>query len=219
MPSNDRVVVHDLAALPDGTRLRAVTASPAEVGERRALKVQLTDEASNGRPGIDFIDMPTFAILPSSLRNGTISVGILGRLTRTAPDYARAFAGIAYRIVNDGDAFEAVYIRPLNGMKVNPPHPRDKRAVQYFSYPDWRFDRLREDYPDGRFEAGADIGPDEWTDLRIDIDERRLTVFVADREVLALDETKGEPVSGRIGLFVDIGTEAYFSNLTIRVRD
>ena len=27
--------------------------------------------------------------------------------------------------------------------------------------PDWKFDRLREQYPDGDYEAGANIGPDE----------------------------------------------------------
>ena len=41
-------------------------------------------------------------------------------------------------------------------------HSESSGAVQYFAYPDWKFDRLREEFPDGRYEAGADIGPDEW---------------------------------------------------------
>jgi hypothetical protein len=61
---------------------------------------------------------------------------------------------------------------------VQAPSPRDQRAVQYFAYPDWKFDRLRQEYPDGRYEAGADIGPDEWITLRIDIDGTRLTAAV-----------------------------------------
>ena len=32
-------------------------------------------------------------------------------------------------------------------------------------------------------------------------------------EILTVKETKAPPVIGDIGLFVDIGTEAYFSNL------
>jgi hypothetical protein len=33
--------------------------------------------------------------------------------------------------------------------------------------------------------------------------------------VLSLTETKGAPVAGGIGLFVDIGSESFFSNLKI----
>jgi hypothetical protein len=42
----------------------------------------------------------------------------------------------------------------------SPPEPR--RRLQYFAYPDWKFDRPREAHPDGRYETGADIAPDEW---------------------------------------------------------
>jgi Domain of Unknown Function (DUF1080) len=111
-----------------------------------------------------------------------------------------------------GDRFEAVYLRPLNGWKTTRP-PRDQRAVQYFAYPDWKFDRIREEFPDGRYEAGADIGPDEWITLRIDIDGTRLTVAVNGTEALTLTETKAAPTAGSIGLFVDIGSESFFSNL------
>jgi hypothetical protein len=178
--------------------------------------VTLTDAvATSGKYGVDFVDMPTFVLLPVAIRNGTISVDILARLTAEAPDYARAFAGIAYRAVEDGDRFEAVYLRPLNGRKLNPPPPRDKRAVQYFAYPDWRFERLREEYPDGLYETGADIGPDEWIRLEVDIDETRARVRVNGIEAMSLVQTKVEPVDGTVGLFVDIGTEAYFSDLTV----
>jgi hypothetical protein len=67
---------------------------------------------------------------------------------------------------------------PLNGRKTNPPSPRDQRAIQYSAYPDWPFDRLREMYPDGRYEAGADIGHDEWTNLKIDIHNTHLNILV-----------------------------------------
>jgi hypothetical protein len=66
----------------------------------------------------------------------------------------------------------------------------------------------------GRYEAGADIGPNEWIDLRIDIDGTRLTVAVNGTEALTLTETKATP-AGNIGLFVDIGSESFFSNLKV----
>jgi hypothetical protein len=75
------------------------------------------------------------------------------------------------------------------------------------------FDRLRDEFPDGRYEAGADIGPDEWISLRIDIDGTRLTAAVYGTEALTLAETKAAPAAGNIGLFVDIGSESFFSNL------
>jgi hypothetical protein len=97
--------------------------------------------------------MPTFVLIPTDFKNGTIEVDILGRLNAKALPDARAFVGLAYRVVDAEARFESVYLRPLNGQKTSPPSPRDKRAIQYFAYPDWKFDRLRKEYPDGRYEA------------------------------------------------------------------
>jgi hypothetical protein len=209
---------YGLTELPEGSKLRSVTAVPAEVAGRRALRVELTDAVTlKGKPGVDYVDMPTFVIIPGSFTNGTIEVNILSRLNGKGPADARAFAGIAYRVTADADRFEAVYLRPLNGQKANPPSPRDRRAIQYFAYPDWKFDRLREQYP-GDYETGADIGPDEWITLTLDIDHTRLTATVDGTETLTLDETKAAPVAGAVGLFVDIGSESFFSNLKITPR-
>ena len=210
---------HDLDELPDGSTLRSVTATPTTIADRKALRVELTDNVTfNGRPGVDYVDQPTFVIIPATFLNGSIEVDILSRLNDKGPADARAFAGIAYRITEEGDRFEAVYLRPLNGRRTNPPAPRDQRAIQYFAYPQWPFDRLRDAYPDGRYEAGADIGPDEWTNLTIDIVDTRLTAWIDGTEVLRVAETKAAPATGAVGLFVDIGSESYFSNLAIRPR-
>lgn len=183
------------------------------------MRVELTDEVTiNGRAGVDYVDMPTFLIIPARFRDGTIEVDILSRLNGKGPSDARAFAGIAYRIVDGGDRFEAVYLRPMNGRRINPPSPRDRRAVQYFAYPHWKFDRLREEYPDGRYEAGADIGPGEWTHLKIDIRDNDLDVWVNGIQVLTSTETLAVPTAGAVGLFVDIGTEAFFADLRLTSR-
>ena len=98
---------------------------------RRALRVELTDKITfDGRPGVDYVDQPTFLVLPAQFTNGTIEVDILSRLNGKAPADARAFAGIAYRITDGGDRFECFYLRPLNGRKTNPPPPRHQRAIQ-----------------------------------------------------------------------------------------
>jgi hypothetical protein len=202
--------------LPDGSGLRYVTAAPADIAGRQALRVELTDTVTfDGKPGVDYVDMPKFVIIPATSTNGTIEVDILSRLNGKGPADARAFAGIAYRIAEGGVRFEAVYLRPLNGRKTNPPSPRDQRAIQYFAYPDWPFDRLRSEYPDGRNEAAADIGPDEWIKLKIDVAETAVDVMVNGATVLRITETKAAPATSAVGLFVDIGSESYFSNMTI----
>src|SRR5471032_2899560 len=213
-----RAETYDLSTLPPGATAHRVSAVPADYMGRKALKVELTEASRNGQPGVDFGDTDTFVMVPASFRNGTIEVDLLGRLRADAPPEMRAFAGLAYRIAPDGKKFESAYVRPLNGLKHKPPPPRDKRAVQYFAYPDWPFDRLRQSYPDGRYEVGADIAGDEWIALRLDIDEDKVRIAVNDEERLVVTEPKAQPVSGAVGLWVDIGTEAYFANLRITPR-
>jgi hypothetical protein len=211
--------VYSLQEIPAGATLHTVTAAPAEYKGRKALKVEFTDAANESPPGIDLlIDMPTFVLIPANFKNGTIEVDILGRLNAKALPEARAFIGLAYRIVDAEARFESVYLRPLNGRKTNPPSPRDKRAIQYFAYPNWKFDRLRKEYPDGRYESGADIADDEWITLKLDIDDARVRVSVNGKEELALTDTKAAPEAGGIGLWVGRGTEGYFANLRITPR-
>jgi hypothetical protein len=210
---------YGLDELPAGATPHTVTAVPAVYKGRKALKVEFTEATNKGPPGVDLLfDMPTFVLIPMKFKNGTIEVDILGRLNGKGLPDARAFVGLAYRVVDAEARFESVYLRPLNGRKTNPPSPRDKRAIQYFAYPDWKFDRLRKEYPDGRYESGADIADDEWTKLKLDIDDERVRVSVNGKEELALTDTKAAPEAGGIGLWVGRGTEGYFADLRITPR-
>ena len=211
-------VFHGLEGVPGGASMHSVVAESVNVAGRHALRVGLTQAAASGVPGVDYVDQPTFVLIPADFGNGIVEVDLLSRLSDGAPDYARAFAGLAYRITENLESFEAVYVRPLNGAKVDPPGPRAQRAVQYFAYPEWNFERLREEYPDGRYESGAHIGPDEWIQLRIEVQDGRLRASVDGIQILGLAETKGREALGGTGLFVDIGTEAFFSNLSITAR-
>src|SRR5476651_1528786 len=218
MPRTLRAETYDLSVLPPGAVNHRVTATPAEIKGRKALKVELDPKSRAGQPGVDFGDTDTFIMIPASFRNGTIEVDLLGRLQPDAPPEMRAFLGLAYRIAPDSKRFESAYVRPLNGLKLKPPPPRDKRAVQYFAYPDWPFDRLRQAYPDGRYEVGANIAGDEWIALRLDVDEDKVRIAVNGEERLVVTEPKAKPIVGAVGLWVDIGTEAYFANLRITPR-
>ena len=109
-------MIFDLGELPEGATLRSVTAGASEAAGRRALRVELTDEVTfSGSPGVDYVDQPTFVVLPVQFTSGTIEVDVLSRLNGKGPEDARAFAGLAYRITDTADHFESVYLRPLNG--------------------------------------------------------------------------------------------------------
>ena len=167
------------------------------------------------RWGVDYVDEPTFLRLPLAFENGTISVDLYARLLPDAPDYARGFIGLAYRIGPENAGYESVYLRPTNGQNLNPPAPRHLRAVQYYAYPDWKFDRLRAQEPDGPYEGPAAIALDEWMSLCLTVQGSSVTASVNGRAVLNVAATKLPATSGAIGLWVDIGTAGFFSNLQV----
>lgn len=201
-----------MSGLLEGAELRSVLAVPGLHAGREALLVRLTPEVAAGTPGVDYVDQPTFVLLPEELDRGAIEVDLAGALLEDAPEQARGFVGIAFHV--DDDGFEAVYLRPTNGLRERPPAPRDERAVQYFAYPDHPFDRLREEHPGG-YEAAADIGAGSWHRLRVEVGEAEIAAFIDGVEVLRAPSLEPTARGGRIGLWVDIGTAAAFAGLVV----
>lgn len=193
-------------------RPRAVSAQQLRFQERDALRVELLPDVAAGIPDVDYVDMPTFVELPIEFRDGVVEVDVYAELNGLWPEGARGFAGLAYRIQADAAAFECVYLRPSNGRRA--PRPRQDRAIQYFTYPDFRFDRLRNQCP-GCYEAGADIDIDEWIRLRLEVHGRQVRALVNDVVCLDLTQTLIADQPGTLGLFVDIGTVAYFADLRV----
>lgn len=189
----------------------AVTAEPFQ--GRNSVRVRLLSDLDGG-------DSNTLAVIADSqFTNGCIEVDVNSRVDPDANfivrRFARGFVGIAFRVAPDVSRFEALYVRPLNGRDPDP--ERRAHAVQYFSYPDWSFKRFRDEAP-GQYEAGADIGPDEWLHLRIDVQGDRAALSINDAPLPALvvkDLKLGAEAAGGIGLWVDTGTEAHFSNLRV----
>ena len=143
-----------------------------------------------------------------------VASDISSDLLADAPAFARGFAGLAFAIAPDCSSFEAVYVRPYNGLSVVPDEVRRQRAVQYFAYPGWPFDRLRRERPDDGFESGADIRPGAWLHLVLEFDTSHVRADVDGVEVIDRDRV-GTGSGGAIGLFVDIGTDAHFANLHV----
>ena len=162
------------------------------------------------------VDEPTFAKLEGiRFQNGTIEVKVLSKLLKDAPDFARGFIGIAFRINQDNSKFECIYIRPTNGRAEQ--QLRRNRSVQYFSFPEFKFERLRKEAP-SEYESYADMGLDEWITLKLEVKGIQAKLFVNESKepILIVNDLKhGTEALGEIGLWVDIGTEGYFTDLKI----
>lgn len=167
-------------------------------------------------PKIEAFDEPTYAkVIGSMFKNGTIEVKVLSRLLPDAPEFARGFLGIAFRIDGNDEQFESLYIRPTNGRNEN--QLRRNRSTQYFSYPDFKFDRSRAESP-GEYESYADMGLDEWIDLKIKVegDHAELYVNNSTHPVLVVNDLKlGQDAEGAVALWVEEGTEGFFKDLKI----
>ena len=167
-------------------------------------------------PKIEAFDEPTFAkVIGSTFKNGTIEVKVLSRLLPDAPEFARGFLGIAFRIDENDARFESLYIRPTNGRNEN--QLRRNRSTQYFSYPDYKFDRLRAESP-GEYESYTDMGLDEWINLKVEVDGEHAELYVNNSKhpVLVVNDLKhGPDKEGAIALWVEEGTEGFFKDLTV----
>lgn len=161
-------------------------------------------------------DQATFVKLKEiEFKNGTIEVEVLSRLLSNAPEFARGFIGIAFRINDSNSKFESIYIRPTNA-RVND-QLRRNHSIQYFSFPDFSFERLRKEAP-GEYESYSDMGLNEWIKLKIVVNDAHASIFINGNEQASLivnDLKNGANARGAIGLWVDIGTEGFFSDLKV----
>ena len=104
---------------------------------------------------VKVLDEPTFIkVNEIDFKNGTIEVKVKNRLLKNAPEFARGFIGIAFRINNSNTKYESIYIRPVNARVGD--QVRRSHSIQYYSYPDYKFDRLRKESPE-RYEFYSDI--------------------------------------------------------------
>lgn len=167
-------------------------------------------------PAIKEIDQATFVkIKGTEFRNGTIEVSVLSRLLPDAGPLARGFIGVAFRINEDNTKFESIYIRPTNARADD--QVRRNHTLQYFSFPDFPFYRLRKESPE-KYESYADMALNEWVKIKITVKDSTAQLFINNgiHPCLIVNDLKhGANAVGAIGLWVDVGTEGYFSDLKI----
>jgi hypothetical protein len=190
---------------------RNVTVGAVRYGGSDALEVRQTGPYRG-------FDTDTFAFVPGlDFHDGTIEVDVAGSSLPDAPPNARGFIGVAFRIDAEGGSFasEGFYIRPSNGRAED--QVRRNRATQYFSYPGYDFDRLRREVP-GQYESYADLVVGEWTHLRIEVAGSTAQFYVggaAQPALIVRDLKRGPDAHGTVGLFVGIGADGHFRNLSV----
>ena len=163
------------------------------------------------------VDEPTYVKLKDvTIENGVVEVKVLSRIQASSPfEAAQGFIGIAFRIDEENSAYESIYLRPKVGRSEN--QLARNHTVQYYAYPDYKFDKLRQEVYQGQYETYADIGLNEWITIRIEFSGKTAKLYLNDQESPAfiVNEMLGKTNSGSIGLWVDIGTEGYFKDLII----
>lgn len=162
------------------------------------------------------VDEPSYVKLKNfNFKNGVIEVKVLSQIQNPSPfEAARGFIGIAFRIDSKDSAYESIYLRPKNGRSENQFYRN--HTVQYYSYPHYKFDRLRKE-SEGLYETYADIGLNEWITLRIEVADSTAKLFINNQKYpsFIVANMKGKTTEGSIALWVDIGTTGYFKDLKI----
>ena len=174
---------------------------------RRAVK--LLPPAAEGKN-----DEMLAILAGSQFKNGTIEVDVAGAPRAGMPPDARGFIGLAFRTGEHGEWAEIFYLRPTNGRADD--QLRRNHSVQYVSNPDYPWYRLRQENP-GVYESYVDLETGVWTRMKIEVSgaSARLYVNGASQPCLVVNDLKHGDGAGRVALWANIQTEAYFGTVSI----
>jgi len=188
----------------DQLELHNVKAGAVNYNGKPAVRLDALPDAANGA---------SYAIFKGSrFHNGTIEVELAGKPGANAGPGARGFIGIAFRV--QGNRYEYIYLRPTNGRADD--QIRRNHSTQYAAQPEFDFDRLRKESPE-KYESYVDLEPGVWTKYRIVIDGTKAQLFVhgAAQPCLIVNDMKLGDSEGAVALWIEPGTEGYFTNLKI----
>ena len=206
----------------DGLRMHHVKAEAVTHEGKRGVRVTISDEAKRRNaslPAAQQSVIETLAVLEGSdFRDGVIEAEIAGAPAPDAPEGARGFVGIAFRLQPDMKTYDAFYLRPTNGRAND--QVRRNHSAQYIAHPDWPWFRLRQESPK-KYESYVDLVPGAWTRIRIEVrgDSARLYVHGQEQPTLIVNDVKsGAQARGAIALWIDAGTVAHFRNVRVIPR-
>lgn len=203
--------------------LHNVTGSIVKFKGKKALKIERDLDALpfDAERLEETVDETHYARLLGleDFENGTIEVKMYSEIQDPSPyEPAAGFIGVYFRIKEDDSAFESIYLRPKVG-RINNQYARN-HAVQYFSYPDYKFQTLRDNYPPGTYEGSAPVALNEWITMRIEVNGETAEMFINDMKhsSFIVNKMLGKNKKGHVGLYVDIGTIGYFRDLKVTKR-
>ncbi|WP_281990701.1 hypothetical protein [Aquimarina aggregata] len=127
----------------------------------------------------------------------------------------KSFIGIAFNIQDD-KTYEAIYFRPFNFVAKE--QIRKEHMVQYIYHPEFTWKKLRKEKT-GEFENEIKMppNPDDWFKAIINIDEKKVKVFINDvpQPILIVDRLTST-ISKKIGIWTGFGSSGRFRNLTLK---
>ena len=205
-----------------GLRLHNVTATPAVLDGKKGLRLTISEDAARRLQAMTPDQQALFeqlAVIEGlEFSNGIIELEMAGEPAAGAASGARGFVGIAFRLQNDMQTYDAFYLRPTNGRAED--QERRNHAAQYISHPDWTWFRLRQETP-SRYESYVDLVPGVWTKVEIHVRGDRARLFVNDQEqptLIVNDVKTGAAGKGSVALWIGPGTIAHFRSLSVEPR-
>jgi len=202
-----------------GLKLHNVQAEPVTHEGKRGLRVTISAEAKQRLRDLPIAEqarVEQLAVIENSaFTSGVIEAEIAGAPAPDAPEGARGFVGIAFRVQPDLQTYDAFYLRPTNGRADD--QLRRNHSVQYVSHPQWTWERLRTETP-GRYESYADLEPGKWTRIRIEVQGERARLYVngqSQPSLIVNDLKSGATGKGAIALWSNPGTIAHFRDLRV----
>ena len=195
-----------------GLQLENVKADLVDYRGRRAL--HLLPQQGTVTAGWQGQTEAMAIVAGSDFKNGVIDVELAGAPMAGAREGSRGFVGLTFRTAPHASSFESFYLRPTNGRADD--QLRRNHSAQYQAFPNYQWDRLRQDSP-GVYESYVDIVPGQWTTMRIVVAGTKAQLFVngATQPTLVVNDLKLGESSGPIGLWIGQDTEAYFSRLSV----
>src|SRR5438128_2372677 len=189
LESTDRLELHNVTAepatlqgkkglqltLPEQVRRRVKSLESMTPEERE--RSMTPEEGARVRNGLPFLVGQRALVQQLEFSNGTIEVELAGAPEPGAGEGARGFVGIAFRLQEDLQTYDAFYLRPTNGRAED--QERRNHSVQYISHPEWPWFRLRKETP-SKYEAYVDLAPGAWTKIKIEVRGERARLYVHD---------------------------------------
>ncbi len=148
------------------------------------------------------------------LKDFSFSTGIIEFDVRGEDVKQHSFVGIAFR-GKDNETFDAIYLRPFQ-FRAKEEELRN-RAIQYISWPEFTWQKLREDSP-GKYEQAVKPAPDPnaWVHMRVVIQGDSVSTYINNSVQPCLVVNLLSPGrTGSIGFYVADTSGGDFANLRI----